>query len=438
MNTKTSEATFRRESIGSMFIGLGLIVFISGLFVNPWVVHLYRTNGTNFLDVTWTYFVTAIVVGCLIAGLGLILRKTSWKGLEGVSLLVVVSALIFLSDRFLLAFVGLPLWVPDAQNHYVHRANAVKTWGPKRGQKVIRINGYGHHDRDFPIEKPGGEFRGLVIGDSITMGHGVTAEETFSSQLENQLGENSDRKFEIINTGVQGYSTNHEYNVLVNSLKFKPDLIVIQFCLNDLTQPFISDKPGDVGGNHFTGVAQQSSKFFSYFLNETGYGRTILRLRDYQKTVENEQDNESRDVRKAAASAAGDPNFLEGWELTLSYLDKMYEVGNRENIRIVLLISPHTFQIVDEHLREPQKILAEHAKSRNIDVIDLVPVFERLIADRATLNKLSTEGVPTKEIEKMYEEKINEYFLDEDHYTVEGHRVVASELYRYLSDRMLY
>lgn len=46
---------------------------------------------------------------------------------------------------------------------------------------------YGHHDENFPLKKNNNEFRGIIIGDSITMGHGVTNGEAFPNQLEHIL-----------------------------------------------------------------------------------------------------------------------------------------------------------------------------------------------------------------------------------------------------------
>jgi hypothetical protein len=53
------------------------------------------------------------------------------------------------------------------------------------------------------------------------MGHGVTSDETFANQLERQLLKASGRKYDhyqIINAGVQGYSTFQEFHVLERSL----------------------------------------------------------------------------------------------------------------------------------------------------------------------------------------------------------------------------
>ena len=156
----------------------------------------------------------------------------------------------------------------------------MRTWGddPRVRGKVIRINPYGFHDDSFPRQKPKGEFRGLFLGDSITMGHRVRASETFANQLEGLLEEHDTRhrSHQMINAGVQGYSTYQELRILEESMVFAPDFIFIGFCMNDVTMPFEMDRDlGGTGvfGNHTGQVTQLSNPLLGYLLNETGYGR---------------------------------------------------------------------------------------------------------------------------------------------------------------------
>lgn len=70
----------------------------------------------------------------------------------------------------------------DPELHYKHRPNAKRHWD-SFGNKPIIINSWGHHDNEFPVEKPAKQCRILNLGDSITMGHGVIRDETYSNQL---------------------------------------------------------------------------------------------------------------------------------------------------------------------------------------------------------------------------------------------------------------
>lgn len=115
------------------------------------------------------------------------------------------------------------------------------------------------------------------------------------------------------------------------------------------------------------------------------------------------------------------------------YLDKIYDTARNQDIKIVLLIFPSTFQLLNDGLQEPQRILINHAKSRNIDVIDFTNVFKKLIFNEGIVKLLAENGFSSDEIDGLYRERISTYFLDGDHYSVEGHRIVASQLYNYLS-----
>ena len=103
-------------------------------------------------------------------------------------------------------------------------------WRQNRDFKVAyQINSLGLRDREVSEEKPAGVKRILLIGDSFTEGTGVPIEATFGRKLENFL------KFEIINAGVSGYSTLHEYLWLKNrGLNLQPDLVVINVNETDL------------------------------------------------------------------------------------------------------------------------------------------------------------------------------------------------------------
>jgi len=435
VKTKASMESYSHQNIASMFIALGIVVFLSGLIINPWAGKLYRGNMINHYDVMLSYFIWAIVSSILIFGTSLIFRSVRSKRIENITVLFMTCMLIALSDRLLLAKLGLPLWVADVENHYRHRPNTIRLWGSYYNNKLIRINKYGHHDNDFPLKKGDNEFRGLIIGDSITMGHGVTYEETFSNQLENILREKNGyrRSYQIINAGVQGYSTFQEYNLLMESLVFKPDFIAIGFCMNDLTEPFVVDKRFGGVGSDYHGITQVSSLFVSYILNETGYGRLIQKFQSLNKSVEMEGRFEAYSIKKVAQSSVDDPKFSENWKSVLFYLDKIYDTARNQDTKIVLLIFPHTFQLMNDGLQEPQRILINHAKSKNIDVIDFTNVFEKLIFNEGIVKLPAENGFSSDEIHGLYQERISTYFLDEDHYTVEGHRIVASQLYTYLS-----
>lgn len=100
----------------------------------------------------------------------------------------------------------------------------------------IHINDLGLRDEDFPRHKPTGEYRILLLGDSLTFGIGVAQEQTFPRRLHHQLltrcGGGSVR---VMNAGVMGYDSKQERDYLTAyGFDLEPDLVVVMFFHNDI------------------------------------------------------------------------------------------------------------------------------------------------------------------------------------------------------------
>jgi lysophospholipase L1-like esterase len=99
----------------------------------------------------------------------------------------------------------------------------------------VHINALGMRDRDVP-EKPPGEFRLLVLGDSVPFGIGVRYEDSFPHQLELLLSaRHPRRRFRTLNMGVPSYNTEQELIQLRSSgLALRPDAVMLLFSSNDI------------------------------------------------------------------------------------------------------------------------------------------------------------------------------------------------------------
>ena len=96
----------------------------------------------------------------------------------------------------------------------------------------------GRRDREYSKTKPQGVLRVIGIGDSYSYGFGVPREKVFLKVAEEELNRRAARPVEVINFGVPGYNTAMEAAVLEEvTPEWHPDLVVIQFCRNDLNLP---------------------------------------------------------------------------------------------------------------------------------------------------------------------------------------------------------
>ncbi len=106
--------------------------------------------------------------------------------------------------------------------------------------KEFRTNAHGFRDKAFNIRKAENSIRGIVIGDSFTMGSGVNIEDTYHSKIEQALNFKSDSvHHELLNFGVSGYNLLNYLSVMEEKvLQYNPDYLIVGFCSrNDFKLP---------------------------------------------------------------------------------------------------------------------------------------------------------------------------------------------------------
>jgi lysophospholipase L1-like esterase len=102
-----------------------------------------------------------------------------------------------------------------------------------------RVNGSGFRGPRYPQAREGNAFRVAVLGDSLTFGFGVQEEEIYTALLEAELTRLlAPRKVQVLNFGVGGYNPYNEVALFEGiGAAYQPDLVLIQFCINDLNDP---------------------------------------------------------------------------------------------------------------------------------------------------------------------------------------------------------
>jgi len=101
----------------------------------------------------------------------------------------------------------------------------------------LRINNLGFRDdEDYQLTKSDETFRILVLGDSVTFGHGVRFKDTWPYLLRQRLQQwNSDVDWQLWNLGVPGYDMVLSLRTLEElGPEYDPDLVIVGFYENDL------------------------------------------------------------------------------------------------------------------------------------------------------------------------------------------------------------
>ncbi|MCZ6649803.1 MAG: SGNH/GDSL hydrolase family protein [Acidobacteria bacterium] len=270
-------------------------------------------------------------------------------------------------------------------------------WSGREGGALVVINDDGLRERDLPREKPAGTRRILCLGDSVTFGHWVTAEQAFPRQLERVLSPRVDGRLEVINAGVPGYSPFQEFRWLEDEgWSYQPDLIIVGFVLNDVVERYLTMAAYGGAGTILGVDTTVTMGPLARLLRRTSFHRFVVGLMQGQA-----RRREVYSVRQLFAEPLS-PEIAEAWDRSEDELAEIVASARRHDVPVWLAIFPFRFQVAEDLPPRPQDRLARWAAAQGVQVVDLLPVAVRLGARAG--------------------------FLDHDHPTPAGHEAAARAL----------
>lgn len=439
MASVRAKLSVRRRQASRGLALFGGVLLLSATVVNPWIGARWRQVPiVDVADVMLTYAIWATALGVTQIFAGWAVANLRRPLVDRLVLTWVSVTCILILDRALLAAYGLPLWMAHPTAHYRHRPGVVRSFdGNPEPDLVYRINRHGYHDDEFPAAKPPGELRGVMLGDSITMGYRVVCDDTFSNQLERLLaaGGTHARRVQVINAGVSGYTTQQELEAFRDALRFEPDFAAVGFCLNDLSEPFVVQRAFGGPGRDYHGVAEGGGWLGSYLVNETGLGRWLHEGRKEAIREEIERRFQQYPPLRLLREAAGggpSPKLQMMLDYTLTHLGKIYSLAAERRIPIVLLLFPQRYQLGIAELQGFNRLLKEHAADHGVAVIDFAEVWESCVFDAEVVARLRSQGHSARDIHRLHAKRISEFFMDVNHLKPAGHAVVANKLYEHL------
>jgi len=193
---------------------------------------------------------------------------------------------------------------------------------PVRGQRLAanydgwfagvpaHTNSLGFRDtREYPLAKSAGTFRILVLGDSVTFGHGALYEASYPFLLEQRLREwRPDVKWEVWNLGIPGYNTAQELAYLKEvGGSYAPDLVIVGFFLNDFSGFDPRPNPGVIDRTASAVLRTMQRYVYSTELYKRIYLTLRFRLTESKENQQRLQHLESEDAllgRPGAADAS--------------------------------------------------------------------------------------------------------------------------------------
>jgi lysophospholipase L1-like esterase len=296
----------------------------------------------------------------------------------------------------------------------------------KFGDKDLQTNQHGYRDVTFPRQKPKNEIRILALGDSVTFGGWVLASETFTEQLESNLNEKfPENSYQVINAGTPGNGPMQEYFDLEEGLVFEPDAIILQFTLNDVTEPFVFlDRLGGSGWSYH-GIkdvpamdyylGQHSSL---YCLAKSWYAKKTYQGDDSETLLERGKKQEIYQKEKLITEHEN-ANIRIAWKEYFNWLSKISDVCKEKQLPLLILICPFEFQLnLKKEKDYPQKEIINFCAKKKIPYINLLEIL------RNDFESQNLSYNDKRETERFWDQ----YFYDHDHFSISGHRFVAELL----------
>ena len=128
-------------------------------------------------------------------------------------------------------------------------------------EETLIINSKGFRGKEFNREKKADVIRIIAMGDSVTFG--ITPETCpYSVQLQELFNQKYSNKVEVINAGVEGYSSEYVLKRLkYDILQYKPDIITVYVGWNDL---YAVNPLSPLNYKKFSGLARFLNNFYLY------------------------------------------------------------------------------------------------------------------------------------------------------------------------------
>jgi len=240
----------------------------------------------------------------------------------------------------------------------------------------------------------------LLLGDSVAFAGGVPYEESFASLVENQLTHTLGKQVAVLNSGTPGYNTAQELLLLKDLRKnIRPNLIVLQFCMNDYQDPvaLTSDQSLDATKTSGTPLNLVSILYRSraiYFLKE--------KVKDLEKLYPERFPRALHYVHYIPRHS--------GWQRAKDAIQEIADVAKQMDAGFLLVIFPveQQLRIAD---RTPMDDLVAFAKSRGIQVLDLYPAFVQHWREHL-----------------YFDYSVEQQVVDKVHLSKRGHELAAAEI----------
>lgn len=316
--------------------------------------------------------------------------------------------------------------VGGVRRHIPNKIGYERLWNDL-GRAEFRINEWGFRGPHLSHEKTAGVRRILFLGDSITLGGRLHESDIFVERVGRLLDKKSPGRWEILNAGMGDIGLREETEILQTGLKLSPDVVVLDWFLNDnrppqgfpeeviYKHPFIRwfNKQTWLQKSHLAGALYKSFRNTLVAQRMKVDDAENRRFGWIQPFMNGRWVNDPREFTALLDAArydwgdAWDPSSRRAMQEMIRNLKRASEGAGARFLFVALPVSAQVYaRLPADFVDAPQNDMAAFCKSEGIPFLDLLPML------RAKANE--------------------QLFYDHCHYTPRGNEVVAEAVHGFL------
>lgn len=275
-------------------------------------------------------------------------------------------------------------------------------------------NSLGLRNREI-VDKEEDVLRILFLGDSLVWGSETSSGKLYTEVVEDNLNNvlNIDKRIEVINAGIPGYTTYQELEFLnVYGLDMQPDFVVLGFVFNDVYYKYLHRPSKDkiIGPEPESILHRFDVRSFPGTLFRRSYLAHVL-MYVFQRIASKLGLSPRYSFDRRADFYLAWKSY--GWIKAEALIGEMHEQLSEKGIPLFIVAFPIRSQLDDEYL----------SKNR-----------EYVLYPQSRIRKISEQyGIPYMDLtDALYRGGGEELFSDYLHLTEKGNDIVAAELMEFL------
>ncbi|OQY50953.1 MAG: hypothetical protein DRR08_10505 [Candidatus Parabeggiatoa sp. nov. 2] len=309
-------------------------------------------------------------------------------------------------------------------------------------QVNYEINSMGFRGPEIVHKSQTGLKRLIIIGDSITEGHGNKFTETFSYLLGENIRQSG---WEVINMGVQGGSPIYYAANLERYLSVQPDAVLIVLFENDISDdrtgesvffnlPFFDEFEALLMKTS-TGAFLSKSRLYTllhrgwqHFVRSPVediivWNRDIIYTKEEQEAIKAFEEEQAalHTLKPRPKHLVAPAVFDKQWWMTQAYLDYIVSVCRQRGISVMFTNlsvtgqEPGLNKAYREHASLLDKNASRWAKQEGLPFLSLLPRISRAVTELKPFESqivIAYDGHPTPQIHAMIERTLRPWVLN--------------------------